>query len=131
MVAAASRGGGGIVDPAAAAAAAEERVRSAASVSSDRSADRSLDGLDDNDAAAADARAAGKKKDKKKEKSKSSGLLKGLFGSKKNKVRIGSYFDMSLMRIEALVWKFLSNSGQWLGVRSETSNRCSQSFDGC
>ena len=74
---------GAATDPAAA-EAANARGRSVASVGSDRSADRSLDDLDDG------APGAGTmKKDKKKEKSKS-GLLKGLFGSKKHKVRFKS-----------------------------------------
>ena len=63
----------------------QDRVRSAASASSERSADRSLDGLELEDEPASPTAKSVKKKDLKKEKNKS-GLLKGLFGSKKNKV---------------------------------------------
>ena len=78
---AASHGAGDAT--AAAEAASQQRGRSAASMSSDRSADRSLDDLED---ASAGNATGSLKKEKKKEKSKS-GLLKGLFGSKKHKVR--------------------------------------------
>lgn len=70
-------------DDAAAADARNQNVRSVASVSSERSADRSLDELDlENDGNVGNSGSL--KKDKKKD--KKSGLLKGLFGSKKNKV---------------------------------------------
>ena len=80
VAAAASRGPSAVEAPI---ESRQNRVRSAASASSERSADRSLDGLEPEDEAAATA--GSPKKDKKKEKNKS-GLLKGLFGSKKNKV---------------------------------------------
>ena len=65
---------------ASAAAAPQLRGRNAASMSLERSADRSLDELED-----ASAHTTGSLKKVKKEKSKS-GLLKGLFGSNKHKV---------------------------------------------